>query len=137
MDRRAREERGAGAGERRGERREEWGGSLVGCYHHCMYVTRVWIRVRGSYLVSCRASAKGQFGLKGLQKRCRVKNWNWDFAAGSRKMPPTPLRNSLALLHDAPRSETCTKALLSATMLPSKKLGLLPLPDNPHAEIPT
>ena len=26
-------------------------GSLVGCHYHCMYVSRVCIRVRGSYLV--------------------------------------------------------------------------------------
>ena len=59
-----------------------------------------------------------------MQKRCRVKNRNLDFAAGSRKMPPTPVRNSLALLHDAPQPETRTKSVAFHDHASQQEIGL-------------
>ena len=58
-ERRRKREEQKGKGQKREEEKEEKGmtpdlsllSGFAGCYYHCMYVTRVCIRVRGSYLV--------------------------------------------------------------------------------------
>ena len=90
-ERERRKERG---GER--ERRKERGGergerddpgpksSLVGCYYHCMYVTRVCIWVHGSYLVTFRITKVSIVTVIGGGRRREAQNCRHFWGSWSR-----------------------------------------------------